>query len=103
MQWWNANGLTAATYGAVLDAASTAQRSLMYFPDGVTPEPDRHLLLDIEPVTLETADGLHLLAWYQKPRRTDAPDPGLFPWQCQTWACAPSGSRPISRPAMVGC
>ena len=28
---------------------------------------------DVEPVTLETADGLSLLAWYQKSRRRDAP------------------------------
>lgn len=73
MRWWEGLGLAAVAYGAALGAAFAAQRSLIYFPDGTRPEPDRGVLPDIEPVTLETHDGLSLLAWHQRPRRAGAP------------------------------
>ena len=72
-RWWEGLGIAAGIYGAALAAAFAAQRHFIYFPDKVRPEPDRGVLPDIEPVTLETADGLALLAWHQPPRRKGAP------------------------------
>lgn len=73
MRWWEGLGYAAAAYGAAIGAGFVAQRHFIYFPDGIRPEPDRAILPHIEPVTLETADGLSLLAWHQAPRRQGAP------------------------------
>ncbi|MSO74307.1 MAG: alpha/beta hydrolase [Alphaproteobacteria bacterium] len=70
MRWWD--GLSHAGFDALLGAAAIAQRALIYFPDSTRPEPDRRILPNVMPVTLETADGLSLLAWHQAPRRAGA-------------------------------
>lgn len=73
MRWWEGFGIAVGGYGELLGAAAAMQRSLIYFPDGVRPEPDRRVLPGIEVVTLDTADGLSLVAWHQAPRRLDLP------------------------------
>ena len=49
------------------------QRSLTYYPDRTRPTPAESDVPELEPVTLETEDGLSLLAWYAPPREADAP------------------------------
>ena len=49
------------------------QRSLTYFPDTTRPTPADSEVPEFAPVTLETGDGLSLLAWYAPPRATGAP------------------------------
>ena len=49
------------------------QRSLTYFPDTTRPTPAESDVPELEPVTLETGDGLSLLAWHAPPRATGAP------------------------------
>ena len=47
------------------------QRSLTYYPDRTRPTPAESDVPELAPVTLETEDGLSLLAWYAPPRAAD--------------------------------
>ena len=49
------------------------QRSLTYFPDRTRPTPADSGVPELSPVSLETEDGLSLLAWYAPPRVSGAP------------------------------
>ena len=49
------------------------QRSLTYYPDRTRPTPAESDVPELEPVTLETGDGLTLLAWYAPPRQAGIP------------------------------
>ncbi len=49
------------------------QRSLTYFPDTTRPTPADSEVPEFAPVTLETGDGLSLLAWYAPPRAAGTP------------------------------
>ena len=60
---------------AGLTAAWGLQRHLIYFPDASDPPPAGEVLPGARDVTLETADGLELGAWYL-PAEAE-PDTGL--------------------------
>ena len=49
------------------------QRSLTYYPDRTRPTPAEAGVPELAPVTLETGDGLALLAWHAPPRADGAP------------------------------
>lgn len=49
------------------------QRSLTYYPDRTRPTPAESDVPELEPVTLETEDGLSLLAWYAPPHEARTP------------------------------
>ena len=49
------------------------QRSLTYYPDRTRPTPAESDVPELAPVTLETEDGLALLAWHAPPRIADLP------------------------------
>jgi fermentation-respiration switch protein FrsA (DUF1100 family) len=51
-------------YGALVALAYFAQRALMYFPDRTRTPPAQAGLPEAEEVTIETADGEKLVAWY---------------------------------------
>lgn len=57
-------GGAAALYGAVALGMYGVQRSLLYRPDPSVPLPTEASLPEMGEVTLETADGLRLAAWY---------------------------------------
>ncbi len=50
-----------------------AQRRMMYFPESTPPSPELAGVPEMSPVTLNTADGLELLAWYRPAARARAP------------------------------
>lgn len=52
-------------YSALVGAMWALQRNLMYVPDTSRPDRARAGLEDMRDVTLRTADGLELLAWYK--------------------------------------
>ena len=54
------------------------QRSLTYFPDPTRPTPAESDVPELAPVSLETEDGLSLLAWYAPPRVSGAPSLAYF-------------------------
>ena len=54
------------------------QRSLTYFPDRTRPTPADSGVPELSPVSLETEDGLSLLAWYAPPRVSGAPSLAYF-------------------------
>ncbi len=68
MTWrWAVYALSAyALFVAVMYAL---QRSIMYFPARSLPTPAQAGVPEMAPVTLGTADGLELAAWYRAPRR----------------------------------
>jgi fermentation-respiration switch protein FrsA (DUF1100 family) len=53
-----------AVVAAVLALVWTLQRRLMYFPTGGMPTPGEIGLTNVEAVTFETNDGLHLSGWF---------------------------------------
>ncbi|MBT6441009.1 MAG: alpha/beta hydrolase [Alphaproteobacteria bacterium] len=61
------------SYTTLLGLAFTGQRNLMYFPDVERPDPAAVGVPEMQPVSLETADGLSLLAWYRGPARKNLP------------------------------
>ena len=61
MVWF---AVAVGTYAVILVAATLFQRSLIYFPDTSRPDLDRTGVPGGREVTLTTADGLDLLAWY---------------------------------------
>ena len=54
-------------YAGILAALYVWQRSLMYFPETVRTSPASAGLLDAQEITLTTADGETLIAWYRAP------------------------------------
>lgn len=71
-------GFLAAIYVLVLGALYLLQRSLMYFPDRTRPEPAAFGVGEMAVVTLTTADGLDLVAWWRAPEAEGAPVVVLF-------------------------
>jgi len=65
-------GIVVLTYGGMLAAAYSLQRKLTYFPDTRRPDLARAGEAFRE-ITVTTADGLALLAWYAPPAGADAP------------------------------
>ena len=61
------------SYATLLGLAFTGQRSLMYFPDVERPDPAAVGVPEMQPVSLETSDGLSLLAWYRPPAHKNLP------------------------------
>ncbi len=54
------------------------QRQFIYFPDRTRPDPAAYGVPDMAPVTLITADGIELLAWWRPAARADAPVMAFF-------------------------
>lgn len=63
--------LTLAACTAVLLLLWAAQRRLIYFPLEDLPAPAEMGLTGVEPVTLETADGLRLGGWFMRASRAE--------------------------------
>lgn len=59
--------LACAGYATLTGAMFLGQRRLMYHPDTETPNPAMYAAADMDVVTLTTADGLDLSAWYRAP------------------------------------
>lgn len=57
--------VTAAGYGLLLGALFVFQRNLIYVPSRERPAPAAYGMPDMAEVTLRTADGLDLNAWYR--------------------------------------
>src|SRR5260221_2199465 len=57
----------ASAYAAVVAGLFLAQRQLIYRPDTATPDAAAVGLAALQTVTLSTADGLTLRAWYLPP------------------------------------
>ena len=70
--------ILAAVYLALCAAAFLLQRHYLYFPSGALPTPVQARLKGFSAVTLETADGLKLTAWWKAPPGTNAPVVVLF-------------------------
>jgi fermentation-respiration switch protein FrsA (DUF1100 family) len=68
-----AGGLAAAAgaYGVILGGLYLGQRRLLFRPARTLPPPWAYGLSGIEVVSLSTADGLALTAWYSRPPRPD--------------------------------
>ncbi len=62
----------AGAYVALVALMCLFQRSLLYLPWGVAPSPAAAGVPEMAEVTLETADGLSLIAWY-RPARSQRP------------------------------
>lgn len=67
--------LAAVSYGAIVSAAYVFQRHLLYFPTRSTLRPAEWDAADLKTVTLETADGLRLTAWYHPPQPLTGSEP----------------------------
>ena len=52
-------------YVVFVTALYVFQRNIMYFPNTSVPSPVHSGVPEMQPVTLETEDGLNLLAWYR--------------------------------------
>jgi fermentation-respiration switch protein FrsA (DUF1100 family) len=63
-------GWVVAIVAAVLAIAWLLQRRLLYFPFGDTPAPDSVGLVNVEPVSFTTSDGIALGAWWVGVRGT---------------------------------
>ena len=57
--------VTAVVYVVFVAALYVFQRNIMYFPDTSVPSPVLSGVPEMQPVTLDTEDGLNLLAWYR--------------------------------------
>lgn len=69
MSWMiKAAGILLLCYALVVAGCAVFQRSLLYFPGSSLPSPAEAGAPDMHPVTLRTADGLDLVAWYAKAR-----------------------------------
>ncbi len=62
-----------AGYALFTGVLFLAQRRMMYFPDSSAPSPELAGVPEMGPVSLKTADGLELLAWYRPAARAGAP------------------------------
>ena len=66
-------GFLAAFYVILVGALYLFQRSLIYFPDRSRAQPAAFGVGEMAPVTLSTADGYDLVAWWRAPEATGAP------------------------------
>jgi fermentation-respiration switch protein FrsA (DUF1100 family) len=66
-------GGAVGVYLLMLAAMYLFQRSLIYVPDRTRPEPSQFGVPEMIPVTLETDDGLAILAWWRPPAGAGAP------------------------------
>jgi fermentation-respiration switch protein FrsA (DUF1100 family) len=57
--------VAAVVYVVLVAALYVFQRNIMYFPDTSVPSPVHSGVPEMQPVTLETEDGLKLLGWYR--------------------------------------
>ncbi len=57
--------VVAVVYVVFVAALYVFQRNIMYFPDSSVPSTVHSGVPEMQPVTLETEDGLKLLAWYR--------------------------------------
>ncbi|MBT5780880.1 MAG: alpha/beta hydrolase [Rhodospirillaceae bacterium] len=75
MNEWLWRGIAAGVgaYGVALGGVFAGQRHLMYFPDSQCPAPGESGVPEMAEVTLETDDGLALLAWHRPPARDALP------------------------------
>ena len=69
----------AGIYGVLVLVLFTAQRKILYVPDRAAANPAEWSVPDMAPVTVATADGLDLTAWYKPPG--DPARPTLL-WLC---------------------
>jgi fermentation-respiration switch protein FrsA (DUF1100 family) len=60
-------------YLVILAALYFMQRSMLYHPDPTRPEPADFGVGEMQPVSLETDDGLSLLAWWRPPADDNRP------------------------------
>ena len=69
MNYWLWGGIAAAVgaYGVIIGGVYTGQRRLLYFPDSECPSPRKSGVAEMAEVSLETDDGLSLVAWYHPP------------------------------------
>lgn len=67
-----------SAYGAVVGLMFAFQRGLMYLPDRSVPRTVDWDAGDMTPVSLRTADGLDLLAWYKPAAHPQAPVVAYF-------------------------
>ncbi len=84
----------AAGYASVAGAMFLGQRRLMYHPGPPPPPPAEVGLPEMDPVRLETADGLALLAWYA-PARSGRPTVVLFHGNAGNLAHRAHKARPL--------
>ena len=63
----------AVLYGLVLLALFAFQRRILFRPDNTPPDLTRALAPGAREVSVPTADGLSLLAWYRPPAEADGP------------------------------
>ena len=75
MNEWIRRGVAAAVggYGEALGSVFAGQRRLMYFPDSERPTPAGSGVPEMAEVSLETDDGLALLAWHRPPASAALP------------------------------
>jgi fermentation-respiration switch protein FrsA (DUF1100 family) len=66
-RWMIWLGAAVAAYALVIGLLYVGQRRMMYLPDGVRPDAAAAGVPELAAVTLTTADGLALLAWYRPP------------------------------------
>lgn len=66
-------GATVAIYVALLGLLYVFQRALIYLPDKTRPTPASAGVPEMQEVTLNTDDGLELVAWWRPPARPGAP------------------------------
>jgi fermentation-respiration switch protein FrsA (DUF1100 family) len=64
-------GWIAGGYVVVLLLLFLAQRSLMYHPSKIVPEPSMYGASDMQVVKIETPDGFKLHCWWKPPARAD--------------------------------
>ncbi|MEX2643121.1 MAG: alpha/beta hydrolase [Acetobacterales bacterium] len=70
---WTLLAVVLCGYGATVLMLATFQRSMIYLPDTGRPDPAVWGMPDVQVVTLQTADGLDLRAWYRAPREEGQP------------------------------
>lgn len=69
MALWLAAGSVA--YATTVGCLFLFQRSFLYMPDSARPEPAEWHLPEMTPITVNTDDGIELLAWHCPPRQPE--------------------------------
>ena len=64
---WGVVAAAVGAYGVILGGVYTGQRRILYFPDSECPSPQQSGVSEMAEVSLETDDGLFLLAWHRPP------------------------------------
>lgn len=86
--------LLVALYGAIVLLMGLAQRKMMYFPGAAVPPPAVAGVPEMAVVSVRTADGLDLLAWYAPPGAPGAPVIAYFHGNAGTVALRAGRVRP---------